>query len=162
MTAASTASKLLAGVPQQAGAPVAEQARTWSFINFDTGEPMQVTCMPGCVNDHSRDMATPTIPQDIFCTAPKTTVGVTLPVSIRYEPELFRVLNVELTMEPYSNRLAERLPHATVEVLDEHYIQGLDPDGLATVINTLAQQVERMRDTHAQLVELRAQYLGQA
>lgn len=131
---------------------------TWSFISRRDGRPMQVTCMAGCTIDHSSDMATPTYPEDIWCWAQAE--HMTLPVNADGKPEEFRVLSTVIKVEPWSPKLAERLPYATVELVDDHFVEGLDPDGLATVISTLAERLEQMRATHARLVRVRAEYQG--
>ncbi|MFF1650166.1 DUF6907 domain-containing protein [Streptomyces sp. NPDC058240] len=43
-------------------------------------------------------------------------------------------------------------------VMQDSWIEGLDPDGLETVIGTLAERVEQLRTVHAQLVKARAEY----
>jgi hypothetical protein len=148
----------LAAVPQQPTSREREQipaGRTWTFTDRTTGQPQMVTCLPGCVVDHAIDMATPTHPQDVWCMGdPK---NVYLPINEGGSPEEFRVLGSYIRQEPFSRNWHERVPHAVVEVVDDHFIEGLDPDGLATVILTLESQLAVMRQVHAQLVELRAQ-----
>lgn len=132
--------------------------RTWTFINRHTGEPQDVTCMQGCTRSHEIDVATPTMPEDVWCWAyPES---VTLPVNQNGQPEELRVLSTVLKVEPWSEKLGERLPFAVVELVDDHYVDGLDPDGLETVIRTLSERVEQMRETHRRLVEVRAEYMG--
>jgi hypothetical protein len=77
-------------------------------------------------------------------------------------PREFRVLSTVIKVEPWSPTIAERLPFAVVELVDDHFIDGLDPDGLETVINTLAARVEGMRQTHRRLVEVREAYRQRA
>ncbi|MGW6531436.1 DUF6907 domain-containing protein [Streptomyces venezuelae] len=130
--------------------------RSWSFIDRETGETVQYTCMDGCTIDHTSEMVTPTVREDIWCWL--WDESLKLPVNENGQPEEFRVLSTLIKVEPWSPKIAERLPFAVVELVDEHYIDGLDPDGLETVINTLAARVEGMRETHRRLVEIRAQY----
>lgn len=131
--------------------------RTWTFVNRHTGQPQDVTCMQGCTRNHEIDVATPTMPEDVWCWAyPES---VTLPVNQNGQPEELRVLSTVLKVEPWSEKLGERLPFAVVELVDDHYVDGLDPDGLATVIRTLSERVEQMRETHRRLVEVRAEYM---
>jgi hypothetical protein len=131
--------------------------RTWTFINRYNGEPMTFTCMAGCESDHSGNMATPTMPEDVWCQT--FSRDVTLPVNADGRPEEFRVLSTILRVIPFSGVVAERLPTATVELVDDHYVENLDPDGLAMVINTLATQVDKLRETHTHLVQVRAEYV---
>jgi hypothetical protein len=135
---------------------VPEQPRTWTFTNAETHEVMLMTCLPGCQADHEYDKLTPTHPEDIWCRV----YGheLTLPIDNGRGPEERPVLAVDMNVRPFSPVLAERLPHATVEVVDEDCIENLDPDGLAHVIDALAAQVDRMREAHTQLVQLRAHY----
>lgn len=130
--------------------------RQWAFVDKVTGKARIATCMPGCEADHSSDMQTPTFPEDIWCETPGETVY--MPVNTNGYAEDFRVLGVKLSMIPFSRVPAERVPHAVVEVVDDHWMEGLDPDGLATVISTLEQRVQALRSTHEQLVTIRAQH----
>lgn len=132
------------------------EPRTWTFTNRYTGKPQVVTCMEGCTLNHTSDIERPTAPEDIWCwTSPE---DVTLPVNENGTPEEFRVLSTIIKVEPWSQKLAERIPFAVVELVDDHFIDGLDPDGLATVIRTLSERLETMRETHARLVAVRAEY----
>jgi len=136
--------------------PQATQPRTWSFIDRRTGKPMAITCLQDCTLDHTSDMATPTFPEDIWCwTAPE---ALTLPINANGTPEEFRVLATVIKVEPYSPTIAQRLPYATIELVDDHFIEGLDPDGLETVINTLASRLDQMRETHVKLARIREEY----
>jgi len=144
---------------EAAAAPaVSVTPRTWSFISRRDGNPRTVTCMTGCTIDHSTDMATPTYPEDVWCWAQAE--HMTLPVNADGKPEEFRVLSTVIKVEPWSPKIAERLPYATVELVDDHFIEGLDPDGLETVIGSLAERLEQMRATHARLVAVRAEYMS--
>ncbi|MET8449319.1 hypothetical protein [Streptomyces sp. NPDC005209] len=139
--------------------PVPALPRTWSFIDRHTGQPVTYTCMQGCTLNHASDMATPSYPEDVWCWFWDD--SLTLPVNENGEPEEFRVLSTVIKVEPWSTTIAERLPFAVVELIDDHFIDGLDPDGLETVINTLAGRVEAMRETHRRLVEVREEYKQQ-
>jgi predicted GIY-YIG superfamily endonuclease len=131
--------------------------RTWTFTNRVTGEPVTVTCMPGCAISHEGDIETPTNPVDIFCWT-AADGDVTLPIDTNGKPEDYGILTTRIEVEPFSPDIARRLPHAVVEVIDEHYIAGLDPDGLMSVIGMLARRLEAMLQTHAELVRIRAEY----
>jgi hypothetical protein len=130
--------------------------RSWSFVDRTTGERVQYTCMAGCTINHESDMASPTAREDIWCWF--WDEPLSLPVNENGTPEEFNVLSTVIKVEPWSPTIAERLPFAVIELVDDHFIDGLDPDGLETVINTLAARVDRMRETHRRLVEVRASY----
>ncbi|MGV4889271.1 DUF6907 domain-containing protein [Streptomyces viridosporus] len=137
-----------------------EPSRSWSFIDRRTGERMQVTCMQGCTLDHSTDVGRRMFPEDVWCwTLPEP---LTLPVNTNGRPEEFAVLNTVIKVEPWSEKVAERLPYAVIELVDDHFIDGLDPDGLETVINTLQERLEQMRATHRRLVAVREEYRTRA
>ncbi|MEV7976219.1 hypothetical protein [Streptomyces sp. NPDC086519] len=153
----------LPAIPQQPSAadqsePV--EPRTWTFVNRRTGQPFTYTCMAGCTLNHVEDVEHPVFPEDVWCWF--WDESLTLPVTENGSPEEFRVLSTVIKVEPWSGKVSERLPFAVVELVDDHFIDGLDPDGLETVINTLAARVERMRATHRRLVEVREQYKQQA
>ncbi|KUN91900.1 DUF6907 domain-containing protein [Streptomyces caeruleatus] len=141
--------------PESANTP-----RTWSFTNKETGQLCTVTCMPGCTIDHDRDAETPAYPVDVYCWTGSGD-DVTLPIDNTGTPEEFRVLSTRIEVHPFAGTLAHRMPFAVVEVIDEHWIGGLDPDALATVINTLAGRLDAMRRTHAELVRARADYAAE-
>jgi len=131
--------------------------RTWSFIDRRTGEPVVYTCMQGCTINHGHEMGRAVFPEDVWCWT--WDEPLTLPVNENGTPEEFRVLSTAIKVEPWSPTIAQRLPFAVVELVDDHFIDGLDPDGLETVINTLAARVEEMRGTQRRLVEVREEYM---
>lgn len=149
----------LAAVPVQPTAKTREALpaapRTWSFLDRTTGNMQEVTCLQGCIVDHRQDRETPIHPEDVWCQTDSH--DVCLPISGGSEVEEFRVLGAFIRQEPFSRHMHERVPHAQVEIVDDHFMESLDPDGLATVILTLEAQLARFRDVHAQLVELREQ-----
>jgi hypothetical protein len=136
--------------------PQATQPRTWAFIDRRTGKPVSVRCLDGCTINHDREIGAEVFPEDVWCWF--WTDGMTLPINENGTPEEFRVLDTVIKVEPWSPTIAHRLPFAVVELVDDHFIDGLDPDGLETVINTLAGRLEQMRATHRRLVEVRAEY----
>ncbi|MFE2563089.1 DUF6907 domain-containing protein [Streptomyces mirabilis] len=147
-------------VPEQEVASVmdATTPHTWTFINRRTGETVPYTCMTGCTLNHASEIESPTFPEDVWCwTWPE---ALTLPVNENGQPEEFRVLSTVIKVEPWSPKFAERIPFAVIELVDDHFVDGLDPDGLATVIRTLSERLEQMRETHARLVSVRAEYMG--
>lgn len=143
-------------VPQQSMPADAARPRSWSFIDRRTGEVVTYSCMEGCTLDHSREVGRPVFPEDLWCWTPPE--AMTLPVNTNGQPEEFAVLSTVIKVEPYSPMIAQRLPYATIELVDDHFIDGLDPDGLETVINTLAGRLEQMRAIHRRLIAIRAEY----
>jgi len=133
-----------------------DTTRSWSFIDRRTGESAQYTCMKGCTLSHVTEIDQPVFREDVWCWY--WDEHLTLPVNENGQPEEFRVLSTVIKVEPWSSKIAERLPFAVIELVDDHFIDGLDPDGLETVINTLAARVERMRETHRRLIQVRADY----
>jgi hypothetical protein len=85
---------------------------------------------------------------------------MTLPVNENGTPEEMRVLSTVIKVEPFSPTISQRLPYAVVELVDDQFIENLDPDGYETVINSFAARLEQMRATHARLVAIRAAYKG--
>lgn len=162
----------LAGIPAQPTAanpyglmatphPAAdEQPRSWSFIDRRTGETVNYQCMLGCTLDHTHEIGNAVFREDVWCWTYST--PLTLPVNSNGQPEEFRVLDTLIKVEPWSRNLAERLPYAVVELVDDHWIDGLDPDGLETVINSLANRLEQMRAVQRRLVEVREEYRARA
>ncbi|MEY9489041.1 hypothetical protein RKD26_004835 [Streptomyces calvus] len=147
---------LMGAIPQQPSAPAVEMPRTWSFIDRVTGETVEYTCMQGCTLDHAYEIGRSIFREDVWCwTTPEP---LTLPVNENGRPEEFRILDTLIKVEPWSEKVAERLPFAVIELVDDHFIDGLDPDGLETVINTLAGRLDQMRATHRRLVEVREEY----
>lgn len=147
-------------VPEQtpvAATPVTPRPRTWSFIDRDTGRPLTVTCMTGCVLDHSTDINARRFPGDIWCQAARE--DVTLPINSNGAPEEYRVLSSTLNVRPFDEKLAARLPFVSIEMIDDHWIDDLDPDGLVTVIRTLSERLDDLREAHALLVRTRAEYI---
>lgn len=139
-----------------AATPVTSRPRTWTFTDRDTGRPMTVTCMRGCVLDHSSDINAPRYSGDIWCQAFRS--DVTLPVNENGSPEEFRVLSATMNVRPFDEKVAARLPFVSIEMIDDHWIEDLDPDGLETVIRTLAERLDDLREAHALLVRTRAEY----
>jgi hypothetical protein len=133
-----------------------DQSRTWKFIAHPTGDLKTVTCMPGCTSNHANDMETPTHPGDIWCQSASN--NVSLPINENGTPEEMRVLSWTLNVRPFDAKLSQRLPHACVELMQDAWIDDLDPDGFAAVIDTLEERVKAMRQAHAELLQVRAEY----
>jgi hypothetical protein len=148
--------------PETAAAPAASvtPARTWSFVDRRTGESVAYRCMDGCTLDHSRDEGRVKYREDIWCWFWDRPLS--LPVNETGTPEELNVLSTVIKVEPWSPTIAHRLPFAVVELIDDQFIDGLDPDGYETLINTLQNRVDQMREGHRRLVEVRASYRTRA
>jgi len=149
-------------IPEQEVASVTDATtpRTWSFIDRRTGEPVAYTCMQGCTLNHSREFGRSVFPEDVWCWF--WSDPLTLPASENGTPEEFKILDTVIKVEPWSPKTADRIPFAAIELVDDHFVDGLDPDGLATVIRTLSERLEQMRETHRRLVEVRGEYMARA
>ncbi|WP_408997176.1 DUF6907 domain-containing protein [Streptomyces europaeiscabiei] len=136
--------------------------RTFTFTSAVTGEKVTVTCMPGCTVDHEADSNTLEHPHDIYCNIPGTAGELPLygPLCDTGRPEDFRFRSWQIESRPFSGRPAQRLPFVAIEVIDDHYIEYLDPDTLAMVISRLQEQVDALREAHTQLVNVRTAYLN--
>lgn len=143
-------------VPTAPASVSVEARRTWSFVDRESGRRLSFTCMPGCIADHSGDLASPVHRGDVYCYQERE--YITLPINVGGEPEEFQVLGMSVNVNPFDSNVSARLPHIDLEVVDDHWIEGLDPDGFETVINTLAARLDEMRVAHARLVDLRAAY----
>lgn len=130
--------------------------RTWAFIDRRTGEAITYTCMDGCTLDHSHEIGRSVFREDVWCWFWDN--SLTLPVNENGTPEEFNVLSTVIKVEPWAPEIAHRLPFAVIELVDDHFIDGLDPDGLETVISTLAGRLDQMRETHRRLIEVRSEY----
>lgn len=152
------AAALSDGAPAM-GAPAV--GRTFTFTNSITGENVTATCMPGCTIDHEADSDRPEHPHDIYCNIPGTAGELPLygPLCDTGRPEDFRFLSWSIQSRPYSGRPSERLPFVSIEAIDDHYIEYLDPDTLEMVISHLQKQVGSLREAHAHLVNVRTTYL---
>lgn len=134
--------------------------RTWSFVNRHTGQPQAYTCMDECTLNHSRDIGRDVFPEDVWCWF--WSEPLTLPVNENGRPEELKVLDTVIKVEPFSPTVSQRLPYAVVELVEDLFIENLDPDGYATLINTFADRLDQMRAAHARLVEVRDAYRNRA
>lgn len=130
------------------------------FTDKATGKQVTFTCLPGCSMDHSADRAVPQHPDDVYCIVPGDEGSLSLVGSLceGRGAEEFRLLGWHIDVHPFSSHIAQRQPVANVEVIDDHYTEDLDPDGLAYVIDVLQSRVDSLRTAHTRLVELRAAY----
>lgn len=116
-----------------------------------------MTCLPGCIVPHEDDIAKGAISEDVWCMTGETN-DLWFPVATGgQKPDEVRLLSANIRQDPFDSNLAKRVPHASVEIMEDSFIEPLDPDALATVILAFEGQLKQMRAVHAQLVELRAQ-----
>ncbi|MDX2623066.1 hypothetical protein PV356_26700 [Streptomyces sp. WI03-5b] len=150
--------------PSDSAPPMGASAvrRTFTFTSSITGENVTATCMPGCTIDHKADSDRPEHPHDIYCNIPGIAGELPLygPLCNTGRPEDFRFLSWQIQSRPFSGRPSERLPFVSIEAIDDHYIEYLDPDTLEMVISHLQKQVDSLRAAHAQLVNVRTAYLN--
>lgn len=145
-------------VPALASAASATRARTWAFIDRRSGVARPYTCMDGCMIDHSHEAGRAVFPEDLWCWS--RAERMTLPVNADGRPEEMAVLSTVIKVEPFSPTFSRRLPYAVVELVDDQFIENLDPDGYGTVINAFQERLDQMRATHARLVAVRAAYVA--
>lgn len=131
--------------------------KTFTFTNHFNGDPITVTCMLGCESGHVRDTATPSLPEDVYCSV----VGeeAELPFTQGGTQARWLMLRPQMDVTPFSNNIAERLPTVSVEAVDDGWFSNLDPDGVDQVADFLQARVDELRAMRAQLVEARAEYL---
>ena len=141
--------------------PSAPAPKKWTFLDKDSGDPRSFTCMPGCVIRHALvDEGQKKDPAEILCwTRPNG--APCLPIDANGTPENIGVLSAFIEVRPLATSMAERLPHVVLEFVEDQHIHGLDPDSLDLVIDTLTERLDALRRTRADMVRLRAEYLGQ-
>lgn len=90
--------------------------------------------------------------------------GVTLPVFFPGDPEQTggEVLRAVLDVRPYDENPARHEPVVNLEVIEDHWIEDLDPDALADVIAKLRGHLDELDQVHARLVQARADWSVQA
>ncbi|NEA67520.1 hypothetical protein [Streptomyces sp. SID12488] len=132
-------------------------SRTFTVTAKDTREELSFVCMPGCIIDHQRiDCGSPTTPAEVCCWT-ETNGDVSLPIDEAGFDK--RVLCARIEVVPFAASMPGRLPHAQVEIVEDHYIEDLDPDALGVVITVLSERLTALRRTHADLVRVRAEYI---
>ncbi|MFE0088790.1 DUF6907 domain-containing protein [Streptomyces sp. NPDC059016] len=136
-----------------------DQSRTWSFISNADGRLVSTTCPEWCDADHENDRETPTHPHDIW--HQRYSDSAFLPVSVGRTAEDARILSWSLNVRPFDANMGLRLPHVSVELMEDEWIEGLDPDAFEAVIDTLEARVQAMRQAHAELLRVRAEHRQQ-
>lgn len=134
---------------------------TWTIADIDSGMPLNVTCMSGCIGFHPERSSGTSRAADVSCAQFDTANTVELQIGCGAEDfGRYSTLSVEIHSDPVHPDEAKRVPHAAIEVMEDHYIEDLDPDGLAVVIDAFEKRVAAMRIRHAELVRIRAEYFG--
>lgn len=142
-------------------APTGEP-RTWTIADLDSGLPLNVTCMSGCNTLHPERSIGMSRATEINCSQYDTANSMELQIGSGDENfGNFATLSVEIHSDPAHPDPAKRVPLAAVEVVEDHYLEDLDPDALAVVIDKLQDRVTAMRVRHADLVRARNEYFGQ-
>jgi hypothetical protein len=152
--------RLILAYEATATAPAGEPRR-WTIAGDGTGKPLTVTCMSGCNSLHMEDVAGTAKATDVSCVQYDTANTTELAIGCGSQhPGDWATLSVEIHSDPVHPDQARRIPHASIEVTEDHYIEDLDPDGLVVVIDKLDQRVAAMRVRHAELIRIRDEYLG--
>ncbi|MGW0169527.1 DUF6907 domain-containing protein [Streptomyces sp. NPDC003343] len=139
----------------------ADRPATWTVADSKTGMPLKVTCMSGCHGFHLEASSGTAEAEDLCCAQYDKANTVELPIGCGADTTAeWSTLSVEIKSMPFHPDEGKRVPTAAVEVTDDHYIEDLDPDGLAAVIDKLEQRAAAMRVRHAEFVRIRDDYLG--
>jgi hypothetical protein len=79
----------------------------------------------------------------------------------RYEADIFRT---QITCRPYCEDPAGRVPTVSIEVIDDCFVENLDPDGVADLAAKLRAQAAVLDEVRVQLIAARADWAanGQA
>ena len=140
-------------------APTGEP-RTWTIADQDSGLPLNITCMSGCNTLHPELSIGMSRASEVNCAQYDT--ANTMELQIGSGDEEFggyATLSVEIHADPVHPDPAKRLPLAAIEVMEDQYLEDLDPNALAVVIDKLQQRVTAMRVRHADLIRIRGEYL---
>ncbi|AVH57862.1 MULTISPECIES: DUF6907 domain-containing protein [Streptomyces] len=139
----------------------ADKPRTWTVADSDTGMPLNVTCMSGCNTLHLEAASGQAPADEIWCVQYDQANTTELAIGCgNSDLGDWATLSVQIKTEPFHADPAKRIPHASIEVTEDHYIEDLDPDALAVVIDKLERRTAQMRVRHAELVRIRDEYLG--
>ncbi|MFG3586579.1 DUF6907 domain-containing protein [Streptomyces sp. NPDC047990] len=135
--------------------------RSWTIADSQTGMPLNGVCMVGCHGGHLELGSGRGTAEEVLCTQYDQANSTELPISCGSDDgEDWATLSVEIKSYPVHPDEEKRIPLAAIEVTEDHYIEDLDPDGLAVVIDKLQQRVNAMHIRHAELIRARNEYLG--
>lgn len=135
------------------------EVRSWVVADRKTGMPLKGVCLAGCHGLHF-ELGTGTADaDDVVCVDYDRDNATELQIGCGSDQgQDWATLSVVIQSYPVHPDEEKRIPHAAIEVTEDHYIEGLDDDGLAIVISKLQQRVDAMRLRHAALVRARAEY----
>lgn len=135
--------------------------RSWLIADSKTGMPLKGTCLEGCHGLHFEMASGTADADDVACINFDQANSTELPIDCgSTDGQDWTTLSVLIKSYPVHPDEEKRIPHAAVEVTEDHYIEDLDDDGLAIVIDKLQQRVDGMRIRHAELVRVRHEHLG--
>jgi hypothetical protein len=135
--------------------------RSWTVADEKTGMPLKGVCLAGCYGLHLELASGTADADDVVCINFDQANSTELPIGCgSTDGQDWATLSVLIKSYPVHPNEGKRIPHAAVEVTEDHYIEDLDDDGLAIVIDKLQQRVDGMRIRHAELVRARAEYFG--
>lgn len=138
-----------------------DEPRTWTIADKDSGMPLHVTCMSGCIGVHPEEASGISRASEVSCAQYDTANTMELQIGSGEENfGEYATLSVEIHSDPVHPDPAKREPLAAVELMEDQYLEDLDPNALAAVIDKLDQRVAAMRLRHADLVRIRAEYFG--
>lgn len=141
-------------------APIAP-LRSWIVADRKTGMPLKGACLAGCHGLHFELNGGTADADDVVCVDFDQANSTELPIGCgSTDGQDWATLSVLIKSYPVHPDEEKRIPHAAVEVTEDHYIENLDDAGLAIVIDKLQQRVDAMRVRHAELVRARNEYLG--
>ncbi|MEU1497030.1 hypothetical protein [Streptomyces sp. NPDC005732] len=150
----------LAAAYEAATAAPAEAPPTQTAIDLETGDALLFTCMTGCNYPHASDEGTPGFADEVTCVNYDRKNQGVLPIGCGDDSTPGPVLSTLIQVDHFHPDPARRAPYAAVEVFEDHFLEYLDPDALAAVIDHFEERVAAMRVRHAELVRARAEYLG--
>ena len=136
------------------------EPRPWTIADSDSGMPLNVTCMSGCNTLHPEKSIGISRATEVNCAQYDTANSMELQIGSGDEEfGGYATLSVEIHSDPVHPDPAKRVPLAAVEVMEDQYIEDLDPNALAIVIDKLQQRVTAMRVRHAELIRIRDEYV---
>ncbi|MFF1321474.1 DUF6907 domain-containing protein [Streptomyces chartreusis] len=141
-------------------APTGEP-RQWTVADRLTGMPLKGTCLPGCHGLHFELNAGIADADDIQCVNFDQANSTELPIATgSAEDQDWATLSIQIQSNPVHPDEAKRIPLAAIEVTEDHFIEDLDPNALAVVIDKLDQRVAAMRIRHAEFTRIHNEHHG--
>lgn len=134
--------------------PFAEQPR----CEKATIQEILDQCPSWCASDHQRDIETGEFRVDVTHARHDTGPVAGMHVDGEGEGIPVRVLGAILDVHPFSESLHQRLPNVSVEIVDGHWVEDMDPAALANLIAMLRGRLDDLDRVHAQLLAARAEW----